>query len=74
MPIYEEVKKLQESHDSWGFIKKALLEKYDYEESKGQGKGVFDQWVTSSKTHQSAMHTFLILNVVLLNCQNEIKD
>ena len=57
--MYEEVKKLQESHGSWGSIKKALLEKFDYEESKGRNKGVFDQWVTSLKIHQSAMHTFL---------------
>ena len=52
-------KRLKKSHDSWESLKKALLEKYDYQESKGRGHGEFDQWVTSSKTNQSARHTFL---------------
>ena len=36
-----------------------LLEKYDYEEPKGQGRCELDIWVASTKTHQSARREFL---------------
>ena len=58
-PIYEEMKELQKAHNSWLSFKEALREAYGHEEPKGRGLYEFDQWVSSRKTHQSAMHAFV---------------
>ena len=58
-PIYEEMKELQKAHDSWVSFEEALREAYGHEEPKGRGLYEFDQWVSSTKTHQSAMHAFI---------------
>ena len=58
-PNYKEVKELQEAHDSWVTFKEALLEAYGYERPKGQSLYKFDQWVSSMKTHRSAMDAFV---------------
>ena len=47
-PIYEEMKDLQEAHDS---REEALRDAYGYEELKGRGLYEFEQWVSSMKTH-----------------------
>mgnify|MGYP006970544030 CR=1 FL=1 len=57
--IHKEVKDLREVHDSWVSFEEALLEEYTYEKLKGQGLCEFNQWVSSVKTHESAMHVFL---------------
>ena len=36
-----------------------LLEAYAYEKPKGRGRHEFYQWVSSMKTHHSAMHAFV---------------
>ena len=58
-PIYEEMKELQEAHISWRSFEEALREAYGYKELKGQSLHKFNQWVSSMKTHQSAMDAFV---------------
>ena len=58
-PIFEEIKEIQKTHDSWVSFKEALRESYGYEEQKGRGLYEFHEWVSSRKTHQSAMHAFV---------------
>ena len=58
-PIYEEMKEHQEAHDSWVSFEEALREAYGYKEQKGRGLYEFDQWISSKKTHQTAMDAFV---------------
>ena len=58
-PIYKEMKKHQEAHDSWVSFEEALREAYGYKEQKGRGLYEFDQWISSKKTHQTAMDAFV---------------
>ena len=62
-PIYKEVKEPREAHDSWLILKEALLEAYGYERPKGQSLYKFDQWMSSMKTHRSAMDAFVEFRV-----------
>ena len=59
VPMHEEVENLQEAHDSWESFEEALLEKYDYEETRERSRYKFDLWVACFKTHQSSTHEFL---------------
>ena len=58
-PIFEEIKEIQKTHDSWVSFKEALQESYGYKGPKGRGLYEFHKWVSSRKTHRSAMHAFV---------------
>ena len=58
-PIFEEIKEIQKTHDSWVSFKEALRESYGYKGPKGRGLYEFHKWVSSRKTHRSAMHAFV---------------
>ena len=58
-PIFEEIKEIQKTHDSWVSFKEALRESYGYEGPKGRGLYKLHGWVSSRKTHQSATHAFV---------------
>ena len=55
---YEEVKELQEAHESWESFEGALMEAYGCAESEVRGRREFDRWVASARRHRSAIEAF----------------
>ena len=55
---YEEVKELQEAHESWESFEGALMEAYGCAESEVRGRREFDRWVASARRHRNAMEAF----------------
>ena len=57
--LQESIHGIRQQNPTWGSFEEALREAYDYERPKGQGRGEFEQWVASTKIHQSASQAFL---------------
>ena len=57
--LQERIQVIQQQNPTWGSFEEALREAYDYERPKGRVRRKFDQWVASTKIHQSATQAFL---------------
>mgnify|MGYP000167333026 CR=1 FL=1 len=56
--MYEELKELQEPHESLESFEGALLGAYRYAKLEHRGRHDFDRWVASVKAHRNAMESF----------------